>query len=56
MMGVTFAAVAPMVSMAQSNGGQVGAGLIFGAVIGSGVISILIAPAVAACRAFSRRW
>ena len=46
MMGVTFAAVAPMVSMAQSNGGQVGAGLIFGAVIGSGVISILIAPAV----------
>ena len=26
MMGVTFAAVAPMVSMAQSNGGQVGPG------------------------------
>ena len=44
MMGVTFAAVAPMVSMAQTTGGQAGAGLIFGAVIGAGVISILIAP------------
>ncbi len=44
MMGVTFAAVAPMVSMAQATGGQAGAGLIFGAVIGAGVISILIAP------------
>ncbi|GAA4430017.1 nucleobase:cation symporter-2 family protein [Acidovorax lacteus] len=46
MMGVTFAAVAPMVSMAQSTGGTAGAGLIFGAVIGAGVISILIAPIV----------
>ena len=44
MMGVTFAAVAPMVSMAQATGGQAGAGLIFGAVIGAGVVSILIAP------------
>ncbi|WP_367067999.1 nucleobase:cation symporter-2 family protein [Oryzisolibacter sp. LB2S] len=44
MMGVTFAAVAPMVSMAQSTGGHAGAGLIFGAVIGAGVVSILIAP------------
>ncbi len=44
MMGVTFAAVAPMVSMAQATGGHAGAGLIFGAVIGAGVISILIAP------------
>ncbi|SDM46033.1 nucleobase:cation symporter-2, NCS2 family [Oryzisolibacter propanilivorax] len=46
MMGVTFAAVAPMVSMAQANGGQVGAGLIFGSVIGAGIVSILIAPAM----------
>jgi len=46
MMGVTFAAVAPMVSMAQTTGGEAGAGLIFGAVIGAGVISILIAPMV----------
>ncbi|MFN3375862.1 MAG: nucleobase:cation symporter-2 family protein [Burkholderiaceae bacterium] len=46
MMGVTFAAVAPMVSMAQSTGGTAGAGLIFGAVIGAGLISILIAPIV----------
>ncbi len=46
MMGVTFAAVAPMVSMAQTTGGQLGAGLIFGSVIGAGIISILIAPAM----------
>ena len=44
MMGVTFASVAPMVSMAQTTGGTYGAGLIFGSVIGAGVVSILIAP------------
>ena len=44
MRGVTFASVAPMISMAQSTGGTAGAGLIFGSVIGAGVISILIAP------------
>ena len=46
MMGVTFAAVAPMVSMANANPGDAGAQLIFGAIIGAGVISILIAPIV----------
>ena len=46
MMGVTFAAVAPMVSMANATPGVEGAQLIFGAIIGAGVISILIAPAV----------
>ena len=46
MMGVTFASVAPMVAMANSNPGVEGAGLIFGAIIGAGVISILIAPIV----------
>lgn len=46
MMGVTFAAVGPMVSMAQSTGGHAGAGLIFGSVIGAGIVSILIAPIV----------
>ena len=46
MMGVTFASVAPMISMAQTTGGTAGAGLIFGSVIGAGVISILIAPLV----------
>jgi uric acid transporter len=46
MMGVTFASVAPMVAMANSNPGTQGAGLIFGAIIGAGVISILIAPIV----------
>ncbi len=46
MMGVTFASVAPMVAMANNNPGTQGAGLIFGAIIGAGVISILIAPLV----------
>ncbi len=44
MMGVTFAAVAPMVSMAHANPGVDGARMIFGAIIGAGAISILIAP------------
>lgn len=46
MMGVTFASVAPMVAMANANPGVMGAQLIFGAIIGAGVISILIAPMV----------
>ena len=46
MMGVTFASVAPMVSMAQTTGGSAGAGLIFGSVIGAGIVSILIAPLI----------
>jgi NCS2 family nucleobase:cation symporter-2 len=46
MMGVTFAAVAPIVSMAKATPGIEGAQLIFGAVIGAGLISILIAPVV----------
>ncbi|MCF8208016.1 MAG: purine permease [Rhodoferax sp.] len=46
MMGVTFASVAPMVAMANANPGAPGAQLIFGAIIGAGVISIAIAPAV----------
>jgi uric acid transporter len=46
MMGVTFASVAPMVAMANSLPGVEGAGLIFGSIIGAGVISILIAPIV----------
>lgn len=46
MMGVTFASVAPMVAMANSNPGAAGAGLIFGSIIGAGVVSIAIAPLV----------
>ena len=46
MMGVTFAAVAPMVAMANATPGVEGAGLIFGAIIGAGAISILLAPVV----------
>ena len=46
MMGVTFAAVGPMVAFAQAMPGVDGARAIFGAIIGAGVISILIAPLV----------
>ena len=46
MMGVTFAAVAPMVAMATAMPGVEGAGRIFGAIIAAGVISVLIAPVV----------
>jgi NCS2 family nucleobase:cation symporter-2 len=46
MMGVTFATVAPMVSIAQSHPGQVGAQLLFGSIIGAGVLAIVIAPAI----------
>lgn len=44
MMGVTFAAVGPMVAMANIQSGPEGARAIFGAIIGAGVISIAIAP------------
>lgn len=46
MMGVTFAAVGPMVSMAVANPGHEGARMIFGAIIGAGIVTILIAPFV----------
>ncbi|MFC3084814.1 nucleobase:cation symporter-2 family protein [Tabrizicola soli] len=46
MMGVTFAAVGPMVAMANASGGPEGARAIFGAIIAAGIISILIAPFV----------
>ena len=46
MMGVTFAAVSPMVAIASSNPGTDGARLLFGSIIGAGIISIIIAPVV----------
>jgi NCS2 family nucleobase:cation symporter-2 len=46
MMGVTFAAVGPMVAFANAMPGVDGARAIFGAIIGAGVVSILIAPLV----------
>ena len=46
MMGVTFASVGPMVSMANVTGGPDGARLIFGSIIAAGLIGILIAPLV----------
>lgn len=44
MMGVTFAAVGPMVAMAQAVPGMEGARTIFGSIIAAGVIGIFIAP------------
>lgn len=46
MMGVTFASVAPMLAIAKATPGIEGAQHIFGAVIGAGIISILLAPVV----------
>jgi len=46
MMGVTFASVGPMVAMANAVPGVEGARAIFGAIIGAGILSILIAPLV----------
>ena len=46
MMGVTFAAVGPMVAFANAQPGVDGARAIFGAIIGAGIISMLIAPIV----------
>jgi len=46
MMGVTFAAVGPMVAMANANPGPEGARIIFGAIIASGVIALVMAPLV----------
>ncbi len=46
MMGVAFASVGPMVAFANAMPGPDGARAIFGAIIGAGVISILIAPMV----------
>jgi NCS2 family nucleobase:cation symporter-2 len=46
MMGVTFASVGPMLSMAGSTPGADGARLIFGSIIGAGIVAMLIAPIV----------
>ena len=46
MMGVTFASVGPMVAMANAVPGVDGARAIFGAIIGAGIISMIIAPLV----------
>ncbi len=46
MMGVTFAAVGPMVAFANAQPGVEGARAIFGAIIGAGLISVFLAPLV----------
>ncbi len=44
MMGVTFAAVGPMVAIAAANPGTEGARQLFGSVMAAGVVTMLIAP------------
>ncbi|WP_294923242.1 nucleobase:cation symporter-2 family protein [uncultured Paracoccus sp.] len=44
MMGVTFAAVGPMIAIATSNPGTDGARMMFGAIMAAGVIAIFLAP------------
>ncbi|MCY1126610.1 nucleobase:cation symporter-2 family protein [Frigidibacter sp. RF13] len=46
MMGVTFAAVGPMIAIANQTPGTDGARAIFGAIIAAGIIAMLIAPVV----------
>ena len=46
MMGVTFAAVGPMLAIAGANPGPDGARMIFGAIMAAGVIGMIIAPLV----------
>ncbi len=46
MMGVTFAAVSPMLAYANTQGGNDGARALFGAIIGAGIVAMLIAPLV----------
>ncbi len=56
MMGVTFASVGSMVSIGVANPGIDGARMIFGAIIGAGIIAMLIAPLISRMLRFSRRW
>src|SRR5882672_8060039 len=44
MMGVTFAAVGPMLAIAEKVPGTAGAQAIFGAIIAAGIIGIFLAP------------
>ncbi|TBT95486.1 purine permease [Propioniciclava tarda] len=46
MMGVTFASVSPMLAITAANPGAQGARLLFGTIIGAGVIAMIIAPLV----------
>ncbi|MCB6575022.1 purine permease, partial [Phascolarctobacterium faecium] len=46
MMGVTFAAVGPMVAIAGQTPGTDGARALFGAIIAAGLIDILLAPLI----------
>ncbi len=44
MMGVTFASVGPMISIGIANPGVDGARMIFGSIIGAGIVAMLLAP------------
>ena len=52
MMGVTFAAVGPMLAIANGHPGELGAQMIFGAIMGAGVIAMLLAPLMSRLLAF----
>ena len=52
MMGVTFAAVGPMVAIAEAHPGLEGARTIFGATIAAGLLTTLLAPLVGRCRQY----
>jgi NCS2 family nucleobase:cation symporter-2 len=44
MMGVTFAAVGPMIAIGSAHPGPEGARMIFGAIIAAGIVAMLLAP------------
>lgn len=46
MMGVTFAAVGPMVAIASSNPGADGARMLFGSIMAAGVLAMLFSPVI----------
>jgi len=46
MMGVTFASVSPMLAIAGANPGVQGAQLLFGSIIGAGIVALIIAPGI----------
>ena len=52
MMGVTFASVGPMMAVAAGHSGAEGASIIFGPIIGSGLIAIFLAPVISRLLAY----
>jgi xanthine permease len=55
MMGVTFAAVGPLVAMANAHPGSEGARTMFGAILVAGLVSMMLAPAIGRIRRYFPR-